>query len=182
MVFYRRNLLPGGTYFFTVTLRDRRAATLVEHIELLREAFASVMARRPFRTEAMAVLPDHLHAIWTLPEGDADYSGRWRAIKAEFVRGLAKSGIALERNAKGEAAVWQRRFWEHSLRDEADFAAHCDYIHFNPVKHGLVARPVDWPHSTIHRFIEHGIYPDDWAVSRGNGTPLRTTSGFGEPE
>ncbi len=165
MVLYRRNVAPGGTFFFTVTLRDRRAGMLVDHIDLLRAAYAGVKRQRPFRTDAVVVLPDHLHAIWTLPEGDGDYSGRWRAIKAGFVRALARHGVSLERNAKGEALVWQRRFWEHTLRDDADFAAHCDYIHYNPVKHGHVARPADWPLSTVHRFIERGVYPADWCVA-----------------
>jgi putative transposase len=176
MVHYRRNRLPGGTFFFTVTLRDRRATTLLDHIARLRTTFAEVKARRPFAIDAMVVLPEHLHAIWTLPEDDMDYAGRWRAIKARFVRHLAAAGVALGRNGKGEATVWQRRYWEHTLRDETDFAAHCDYIHYNPVKHGLVARPADWPHSSIHRFIERGLYPADWAVGvqpAGND--------FGEP-
>lgn len=165
MVLYRRNRIPGGMYFFTVTLRDRRARTLTEHIELLRSAYADTQRRRPFRTDAIVILPDHLHAIWTLPEDDADYSGRWRAIKAGFVRALAKSGMALERNAQGEAMVWQRRFWEHTLRNDADVAAHSDYIHFNPVKHDHAARPTDWPYSTVHRFIERGVYPANWAAA-----------------
>ena len=130
MVSYRRNRVSGGTFFFTLTLRQRRDTTLVDHVDLLREAYSEVKRARPFRTDAVVVLPDHLHAIWTLPEGDVDYSGRWRAIKAGFVRALACSGLALERNTKGEARVWQRRFWEHTLRNEADFAAHCDYIHY----------------------------------------------------
>ncbi len=165
MVRYRRNFIAGGSFFFTVTLRDRRAALLVEHIELLRAAFAATKAKRPFQIEAMVVLPDHLHAIWVLPEGDVDYSGRWRAIKSGFVRGLARTGVPVARNAKGEADIWQRRYWEHTLRDEADFTAHCDYIHYNSVKHGLVSHPAEWPHSSIHRFIERGIYPPDWAVA-----------------
>jgi putative transposase len=159
MVRYRRNFVPGGTFFFIVTLRDRRARTLVDYIDLLRTAYAETQQRRPFHTEAIVILPDHLHAIWTLPEGDADYPGRWRAIKAGFVRALARAGVATPRNAHGEAMVWQRRFWEHTLRDDADFAAHGDYIHYNPVKHGHAVRPTDWPHSTVHRFIEHGLYP-----------------------
>jgi len=165
MVSYRRNRVSGGTFFFTVVLRDRRETTLIRHVDLLRESYADVKRSRPFRTDAIVVLPDHLHAIWTLPEGDDDFPGRWRAIKAGFVRALARSGLALERNAKGEAQVWQRRFWEHTLRDEADFAAHCDYIHYNPVKHGHVARPADWPLSSVHRFIEEAVYPPDWTVS-----------------
>ncbi len=165
MVLYRRNVVPGGTFFFTVALRDRRARTLVEHIELLRAAYAAVQKQRPFRTDAVVILPDHLHAIWTLPDGDGDYSARWRAIKSHFVRALSRTGVAPGRNAKGEALVWQRRFWEHTLRDEADYAAHCDYIHYNPVKHGHATQPTDWPHSTIHRFIEQGIYPQDWSIT-----------------
>lgn len=165
MVMYRRNVVPGGTFFFTVTLRDRRARLLVDHIDLLRAAYAGVKRQRPFRTDAVVVLPDHLHAIWTLPDGDGDFSGRWRAIKAGFVRALTRAGVATARNAKGEALVLQRRFWEHTLRDEADHAAHSDYIHYNPVKHGLVARPRDWPHSSVHRFIERGVYPADWCVA-----------------
>jgi len=171
MVFYRRNYVPGGSYFFTVTLRDRGTSLLVDHIDLLRAAYAEVARKRPFHTDALVVMPDHIHAIWTLPPGDADYSGRWRAIKSGFVRLLAKQGVALARNAKGEAGVWQRRFWEHTLRDETDFARHCDYIHYNPVKHGFVARAADWPHSTLHRFIEMGICEADWGggMARGAG-------------
>lgn len=184
MVHYRRNFVPGGSYFFTVALSDRHAMLLVDQIELLRQAFAATKAKRPFRIDAMVVLPDHLHAIWTLPPGDADYSGRWRSIKSGFVRGLARSGIPMARNAKGEADIWQRRFWEHTLRDEADFAVHCDYIHINPVKHGLMSHPAQWPHSSIHRFIEQGIYPSDWVVATMPGAmdSKCDVGGYGEPE
>jgi putative transposase len=181
MVLFRRNPLPGGTFFFTLTLRDRRAQTLVEHIDLLRAAYARTRADRPFRTEAIVVLPDHLHAIWTLPEGDGDFSGRWRAIKAGFVRALAASGVAVGRNVKGEAMVWQSRFWEHTVRDDADFAAHCDYIHYNPVKHGYVTKPTDWLHSTLHRHIEKGLYPHDWGVSAIPASVVPLTDDSGEP-
>jgi putative transposase len=180
MVLYRRNPIAGGTFFFTLALRDRRACTLVEHIDLLRAVYANVKAKRPFRTDALVVMPDHLHAIWTLPAGDADFSGRWRAIKSGFVRALASRGISTQRNAKGEAGVWQRRFWEHTVRNEMDFAAHCNYIHYNPVKHGHVAQPSDWPYSTLHRFVERGIYPADWAKTETpNGLPA--SDQIGEP-
>ncbi|HEX5127253.1 MAG TPA: transposase [Rhodocyclaceae bacterium] len=164
MVFYRRNYVPGGTFFFTVTLRDRRSDLLVRHVDLLRDAVAAAKAKRAFTIDAMVVMPDHVHAIWTLPEDDHDYSGRWRLIKSAFVRGLAKSGVPIARNARGEADVWQRRFWEHTIRDDADFERHADYIHFNPVKHGYVSSPADWPHSSIHRYVEQGLLSRDWGA------------------
>jgi len=164
MVLYRRNYVAGGTFFFTVTLRDRRSDLLVRHVDLLRGAFSVVKKRRPFRIDAMVVLPDHLHAIWTLPEGDSDYFGRWRAIKSGFVVALAREGICVARNAQGEAEVWQRRFWEHTLRDERDLNHHIDYIHYNPVRHGHARSPADWPYSTIHRFIQGGLIPADWGA------------------
>jgi len=162
MVLYRRNRVPGGTYFFTVTLRNRKSALLVERIEDLRWALISVKREKRFRMEAWVVLPEHLHMIWTLPPSDADYSGRWRLIKARFSRRLANTEISLSRNAKGEYDLWQRRFWEHTLRDEADFARHVDYVHFNPVKHGLVERVCDWPHSSFHRYVRMGTYGFEW--------------------
>jgi putative transposase len=121
-------------------------------------------ARRPFEIEAMVVLPDHMHAVWTLPENDADFSDRWRAIKSGFVRRLRTQGVALKANAKGEHEVWQRRFWEHQIRDESDLARHVDYIHINPVKHRLVERVVDWRWSTFHRYVRLGVLPANWAA------------------
>ena len=176
MVLYRRNRIAGGTYFFTVTLRDRTSALLVEQIDHLREAFRETKRTHPFHIEAMVVLPEHLHAIWTLPSGDNDYSGRWRAIKARFTRSLVESGVGIQRNPKGEYNLWQRRFWEHTLRDEVDLRRHVEYIHFNPVKHGWVTRVSDWPHSTFHRYVRAGIYPVDWA---GDSRGIEA-SGFGE--
>ncbi|MEN3111109.1 transposase [Uliginosibacterium paludis] len=165
MVLYRRNYIAGGTFFFTVALRDRRSDLLLRQADLLKQAIAEIKAKRPFSIEAMVVMPEHLHAIWTLPEGDADYSGRWRAIKSGFVRALTKHGVEVARNARGEAEVWQRRFWEHTLRDENDFNRHVDYIHYNPVKHGYVTSPASWPHSSIHRFIERGVITADWGAN-----------------
>ena len=162
MVLYRRNYIEGGTFFFTLALKDRRSDCLTRYVSLLREALVAVKAKRPFSIEAMVVMPEHLHAIWTLPEGDADYSGRWRAIKSGFVRALAKHGVQVARNTRGEADVWQRRFWEHTIRDERDLNRHIDYIHYNPVKHGYVESPAQWVHSSIHRFIEQGLLTDDW--------------------
>ena len=146
MANYRRNLLAGGSYFFTVNLADRRRELLTEHVDLLRAAFRQVRARHPFSIEAAVILPDHLHAIWTLPDGDADFATRWRLIKSGFSHALpGGERISASRAAKSERGIWQRRYWEHTLRDEEDFARHLDYIHFNPVKHGHTLRVRDWP-------------------------------------
>jgi putative transposase len=126
MANYRRARVPGATYFFTVTLSDRRAAHLAARASLLRAIFRTVRRQRPFVVDAIVVLPDHIHTIWTLPPDDADYSGRWRAIKARFSRTLARDGVPLARNRRDEYDLWQRRFWEHLIRDEEDFACHLD--------------------------------------------------------
>ena len=126
------------------------------------------MARHPFCIDAMVILPDHLHCIWTLPEGDWDFSTRWRLVKAGFSRACQPSGtqqIPSSLLRKGERGIWQQRFWEHSIRDETDFNAHCDYIHYNPVKHGLVENPGAWPYTTFHRFVEQGMYEPDWGAT-----------------
>lgn len=175
MVRYRRNFVPGGTFFFTVTLRDRRSSTLVEHIALLRTAFRRARRLNPFDIDAIVVLPDHLHTIFTLPADDANFSIRWRTIKTTFTTGLIATGIAPAPNRKGEYAVWQRRFWEHTIRDDRDFERHVDYIHINPVKHGLVTTVADWPHSSFHRYVQRGLLPPDWA-----GVAMHDFEGFGE--
>lgn len=162
MVRYRRNRVPGGTYFFTATLYDRRCTYLVDHIHALRTAFATVLAQRPFTIKGIVILPDHLHTIWTLPPGDSDYAGRWRAIKSGFSRSLVCEGVHVAKNRRGEYALWQPRYWEHTIRDDRDFHDHLAYIHFNPVKHGWVARVADWPYSSFHRYVCAGVYPPDW--------------------
>lgn len=151
MVQYRRNWVPGGTFFFTVTVADRSSTLLVDRVDVLRDATRKTREALPFTIIAAVVMPDHLHAIWTLPEGDTNYSTRWRLIKTHFTKSL------------GIASPWQRRFWEHTIRDERDLANHIDYIHINPVKHGYVQRASDWPHSSIHRFIANGTMSTDWA-------------------
>jgi putative transposase len=164
MTNYRRNFIRGGSYFFTVNLADRSAQLLTDHISLLRRAFRDTRVAHPFTIEAIVILPDHLHAMWTLPEGDCDFGTRWRLIKSAFSRGLPGSEtISTSRFKKGERGIWQRRFWEHTLRDEADYARHADYIHFNPVKHGYVRGVQDWPFSSFHRMVRRGDYPADWA-------------------
>jgi putative transposase len=163
---YRRWRVPGGSYFFTVNLLNRRSSLLVDHIEALREAFRLVRRSHPFHIDAVVVLPEHLHAIWTLPPGDANYSVRWALIKAAFSRSLpATEAVSASRRKRGERGVWQRRFWEHTLRDEDDYALHVDYIHYNPVKHGYAARPIDWPYSSLHDFVKRGILPADWGTA-----------------
>ena len=176
MTEYRRLKVAGGTYFFTLTLADRRETLLTDQIAGLRAAFRNVNARHPFAIQAVVILPDHLHAIWRLPDGDADYSLRWRLIKKAFSRALPGGEASTpSRSAKGERGIWQRRFWEHAIRDDADFARHVDYVHFNPVKHGHVARVSDWPFSSFHRYVRSGLLPEDW----GSGG-LEDAGGFGE--
>lgn len=172
MVRYRRNVLPGGTFFFTVTLADRRSSLLVDHISALRSAFRVARNERPFAIDAVVVLPDHLHVVMTLPPDDADFSGRWRRIKGHFSSQLIAAGVPLARHANGDLSLWQRRFWEHTIRDDVDFARHVDYIHFNPVKHGLVSRVRDWPHSSFHAYVRQGLLPEDWGgdVSEGRAS------------
>lgn len=166
---YRRSDVEGGTWFFTVNLADRSADTLVRYIEDLREVMYKVKAAHPFSLLAMVVLPEHLHAIWRLPLGDADYPLRWALIKAGFSRRLAKGEtLSPSRAAKRERGIWQRRYWEHQIRDEMDLARHVDYIHFNPVKHGWVSRAVDWPHSTLHGYVERGMMSGDWGGGSGD--------------
>jgi putative transposase len=161
---YRRAFVPGGCWFFTVNLLDRRGTLLVDHIEILREAVATTRQSREFTIDAFVVLPDHLHAVWSLPPGDHDFSTRWRLIKNRFARALPKQesldAVRLSRNERG---IWQRRFWEHLIRDEADYARHVEYCYINPLKHGLVTRVQDWPHSSFHRDTRAGIFPLDWA-------------------
>jgi putative transposase len=169
MVNYRRARIPGATYFFTVTLRHRRSGLLTARVDLLRAVFRSVRHQRPFAIEAMMVLPAHLHTVWSLPPTDAEYSGRWRTIKARFIRALVRQGIPLVRNRRGEYDVWQRRFWEHVIRDDVDFTRHVDYIHHNPVKHGLVANPFDWRWSSIHYYVRRGLIAPDWRGHQPDG-------------
>jgi putative transposase len=165
MVIYRRNRAPGATYFFTLTLSDRSTRLLVDHIHRLRHAYALMRERHPFRTDAIVILPDHLHCIWTLPEGDDRYSMRWRLIKTSFTSGLRADGVIVGRRSNGERRIWQRRFREHTIRDADDLQRHVDYIHFNPVKHGHVERVADWPYSSLHRHVAKGLLPANWAGS-----------------
>ena len=168
MVHYRRDYTPGATYFFTVNLRNRQSNLLTTYISHLGAAFRFAQKKAYFHVIAIVVMPEHLHAIWRLPNDDYDYSRRWRLIKGHFTRSLLTAGLAFVKDKSGEYNVWQRRFWEHRIRDEIDFQRHIDYIHYNPVKHGLVLLPREWPYSSLHRFISEGILVKDWGGNGGN--------------
>lgn len=155
---YKRILIPGGTYFFTVNLQNRKSTLLVDHFHILRRAILKTKKERPFLTKAWVVLPDHMHCLWTLPENDDDFPGRWRAIKGRFSRLSRMEGS----NPGGK--LWQNRYWEHCIRNQADFSNHLDYIHFNPVKHGYVNQVSAWQHSSFHHYVLKGIYSPDWGA------------------
>ncbi len=169
MTNYRRLFIKGASYFFTVTAANRSSRIFIDRIDSLREAFTEVKKTMPFNLTAIVVLPEHLHTIWTLPENDIDYPTRWKKIKAHFSRRIPKEeNRSKSLIAKGERGIWQRRYWEHVLRDENDFARHMDYIHFNPVKHGYAACANDWAYSSFHRYVKAGIYTEDWASLANN--------------
>lgn len=166
---YRRAWHMGGTYFFTVCLLQRKANhLLVEHIDELRRTVRLVRFAHPFTIHAWVTLPGHLHCVIGLPEGDADYALRWRLIKGGFSKSIpAQEWLSDVRARRGERGIWQRRYWEHLIRDDEDFTAHMDYVHINPVKHRLVRKVADWPFSTFHRLVAQGVYPTGWAGSNG---------------
>ncbi|HEX5353704.1 MAG TPA: transposase [Rhodanobacteraceae bacterium] len=171
---YRRALVPGAVYFFTVvTCRRKPLLASPSAVQTLRESIATVRHILPFTINAWVVLPDHMHAIWVLPDGDSGYSTRWGRIKAEFTR---CSGIQHISGRGLHADVWQPRFREHLIRNERDAAAHMDFLHFNPVKHGLVTRVQDWPYSSFHRYVREGLYPADW----GGSEPAFPSTPIGE--
>lgn len=173
---YRRTHTKGGTYFFTVNLKDRKSTLLTDKIDLLRGVMNHVKRYHPFRLEAMVVMPEHMHTIITLPADDNNYSMRWSLIKSGFSRQIScHEFIGQSREKKRERGIWQRRYWEHLIRDNNDLKAHIDYIHFNPVKHGCVTKPSDWPFSTIHRYIEKEIIDINWGCSYESNT-----SNYGE--
>ena len=167
MTNYRRNFVPGGSFFFTVNLAERRLRLLTERIDRLRAAFRMARKAHPFAVDAIVILPDHLHCLWTLPQGDSQFSKRWSAVKRFFTGSfVARAGREVVRSAskkrRGERGVWQRRFWEHVIRDEGDFERHVDYIHFNPVKHGYTECPHAWAYSSFRRWVSAGAYDPTW--------------------
>ncbi|MCA0274136.1 MAG: transposase [Proteobacteria bacterium] len=162
MTSYRRLRLPGATYFFTVCVEDRGTRTLTDHIGHLREAYRRTLLEFPVTCHAMVVLPDHIHAIWTEPEGEANFPERWRRIKARFSHSVAGDfRPSPSKQAKRERGLWQRRFWEHALRDEAEFIRAMEYCHMNPVKHGLVHEPEHWPYSSFTRRMGNIAHPTE---------------------
>jgi putative transposase len=177
---YRRSRTAGGTYFFTVVTNERQPVLTTEAVRMaLREAIQRARTTLPFQIDAWVLLPDHLHCIWTLPEDEANYSARWAVIKrrvSESCAAMANAPRSDSGRKRNERAFWQRRFWEHRIRDDADLARHMDYIHWNPVKHGLVKAVKDWPYSSFHKHVRRGTYPGDW----GGSVAADVDSGFGE--
>ena len=167
---YRRWYVPGGTYFFTAVIHLRRPILCTDVARTcLHEAIATVRSKWPTELVAIVLLPDHIHSVWTLPDGDARYPTRWRRIKEEFTRMYLKRGgqeipQSLSRLRQGERGVWQRRYWEHSVRDEQDLKRCVDYVHWNPKKHGYVSNVRDWPWSSFHRHVKLGEYTPDWGA------------------
>ncbi|BAP56242.1 transposase [Thioploca ingrica] len=174
MTEYRRAKIEGATYFFTVNCAERHGnRLLINYIDVLRQVFRKVKQEHPFQIDAIVILPEHLHCIWTLPEGDADYKTRWTLIKIGFSRAIPPGERRSQsRIARGERGIWQRRYWEHLIRGDRDFEQHVDYLHWNPVKHGWVKRVRDWPYSSFHAYVRRGIYPADWACQ-----PAETING-----
>ena len=160
---YRRNRVMGGTYFFTANLLDRQSDLLVRYIDSLREAVRNVREKHPFYIDAWVVLPEHTHCVWTLPPDDSDFPTRWMEIKMLFSAQIPKETAShSDRQRKRERNIWQQRYWEHTIRDDRDYAAHVNYCYVNPLKHGLVRHVRDWPHSSFHRDARSGLYSEDW--------------------
>ena len=180
---YKRIKVAGGTYFFTVNSYNRRPLLTSDIVRQgLRGAINKTRETLPFKIEAWVLLPDHLHAIWTLPPGDANFAARWAMIKqytSKFCRHLFEydEKVGNSRQLRKEMTLWQRRFWEHLIRDDDDYKNHFDYIHWNPVKHGHVTGVIDWPYSTFHRFVTKQIYPPDWG---GCNIEIFKSVNFGE--
>jgi putative transposase len=174
MSHYRRANKDGCSHFFTVVSYRRQQILCDAYIrKSLRAAIIASQLKHPFTIDAWILLPDHLHCIWTLPRGDADFSKRWSIIKRSVSLDCAEhykkdKWVTASKKKHRESTIWQRRFWEHRIRDQNDFNRHIDYIHYNPVKHGLCKRPVEWQYSTLHRYIRDGIYPVEWAAQGSN--------------
>ena len=158
---YRRAIVPGGCLFFTLVTHGRQRLFVDEqNVDRLREGFRHTMRKHPFQIDAIVILRDHLHTLWRLPDDGSDYSLRWRLIKHYLA-----TGVSAKANHRGEKQVWQRRFWEHVIRDEDDWRRHVDYIHYNPVKHGYVKRPGDWRWSSFKKMAACGYSPPGWGES-----------------
>lgn len=180
---YRRANTKGGTYFFTVNTHHRQKLLTDEDVRnALRAGIENTRKTLPFQLIAWVLLPDHMHCIWTLPEGDADFATRWGMIKRHVSQCCAhrlhqEAGLNDSRRKRNELSLWQRRYWEHQIRNENDLARHVDYIHWNPLKHGLVDKVSDWPYSTFHRYVDEGVYPKNWC---GDSSAVWNEAEFGE--
>lgn len=172
---YRRARREGSTWFFTVVTARRRCILATgQAVSALRQSVAAARHQKPFHIDAWVILPDHMHAIWTLPPGDRDFSSRWGLIKAGYSR---NSGLPHTSATRRDSGLWQPRFWEHRIRDARDYATHMDYAHYNPVRHGYVTRVKDWPYSSFHRAVREGLYPLDWGTTEPR---FAEHAGFGE--
>lgn len=167
---YRRNRIPGGCYFFTVNLLERHGNTLlIDEIHLLRRVVKQAKDRHPFHIDGWVVLPEHMHFMLTLPQGDDNFVKRIRLIKTLFSRRLPETEYRSSvRQRRRERGIWQRRYWEHTIRNDDDYARHMDYLHYNPVKHGHVSQVKDWPYSSFHSLVKDQVYPADWAGCAGD--------------
>lgn len=181
---FKRYESPGSTWFFTVVTYQRRNFLCDDRVRLeLREAVRKVQAKYPFRVEAWVLLPDHFHCIWALPDQDSNFQLRIRLLKSYLTRSCSNflhvdSLSTVSRRKRKESTVWQRRYWEHQIRSDRDFKHHMDYIHYNPVKHGLCHSPIEWPYSTVHSLTRRGIYPEAWALDPEN--KINANHNFGE--
>lgn len=164
MVSYRRDYTPGAAYFFTLTLKNRRADYLTTNINALKQAYYSVKQKYNFSTKAFVILPDHIHLLWKMQQDESNYSTPIRLIKTKFSNALLKMELPLFKNSAGKVNLWQNRFWEHRIKDEEDYQYYIDYIHYNPVKHGYVHKASDWPYSSIHHYINIGMLSSNWGV------------------
>ena len=181
---YTRVQIPGATYFFTLVTFDRQPIlTTPQARTVLRQAFRETRLHQPFQLDAICLLPNHLHCLWTLPNNDADFSGRWNRIKGLFSKHYRAANVLHNdpnpsRQRKGETSIWQRRFWEHCIRDDDDFRCHLDYLHFNPVKHGHATNAFDWPWSSLPRYVQKGWYDRTWGAQEPES--IKNMSGLGE--
>lgn len=166
MVLYRRNIVLGGTYFFTVALKDRQSDFLIRYFELFKKIYNDIKNRMPFKTLSYVILPEHCHVIWQLPPRDGNYSERWQEIKKGFSQALIKQGNQLRKNKFNKYNLWQRRYWEHTIKDEKDFENHVNYIHYNPVKHKLVKEVKNWRYSSFHEYVRKGLLPLNWVTAQ----------------
>jgi len=184
MTRYRRDKTPGASWFFTVVTYQRRELLCDKPVRIaLRNAISRVRIRHPFVIDAWILLPNHFHCIWTLPDGESNYSLRWKLIKSYVTRACGKYYLQPEdlppsKTRRRESVIWQRRFWEHRIKNEKDYALHMDYLHYNPVKHGYCKAPSKWRYSTLHRLKAEGIYPEDWGEC--NSSKMNMTIDCGE--